>query len=81
MVALFTAGGYEWIIILIVALLLFGRRLPEMMRSLGQGVRMFKKGLRDVEEEVDLTGEGEASNERKELPSGGSGPGPSSPAG
>lgn len=38
-------GGYEWLIILIVALLLFGRRLPEVMRGLGGGVREFRKGI------------------------------------
>jgi sec-independent protein translocase protein TatA len=57
MLALFTMGGPEWIIILIVALLLFGRRLPEVMRSMGQGVHQFKRGLRDVEDEVESAGE------------------------
>ncbi len=46
-------GGSEWVIILIVALLLFGRRLPEVGRSLGQGLVEFKKGLRGVSDEVD----------------------------
>jgi len=46
-------GGSEWIIILIVALLLFGPRLPSVMRSIGKGVVEFKKGLRDVEDDVD----------------------------
>jgi len=45
-------GGSEWIIILIVALLLFGPRLPSVMRSIGKGVVEFKKGLRDVEDDV-----------------------------
>lgn len=38
-------GGAEWIIILVIALLLFGRRLPEIMRGLGGSVREFKQGL------------------------------------
>ena len=38
-------------IILLVILLLFGNRLPSVMRSLGKGVTEFKKGLEGVEEE------------------------------
>lgn len=38
-------GGFEWIVILIVALLLFGKKLPEIMRGLGGSVREFKKGI------------------------------------
>jgi sec-independent protein translocase protein TatA len=44
-------GGSEWIIILIIGLLLFGRRLPEVGRSIGQGIKEFKKGMRESEEE------------------------------
>ena len=40
-------GGMEWIIILVIALLLFGRRLPDIMRSMGGSVREFKKGMED----------------------------------
>ncbi|MDA3959704.1 MAG: twin-arginine translocase TatA/TatE family subunit [Planctomycetota bacterium] len=45
-------GGIEWVIILVVALLLFGRRLPEVMRGLGGGMREFRKGIDGSEEEV-----------------------------
>jgi len=44
-------GGGEWIIILIVALLLFGSRLPSVMRSLGRSVNEFKKGMNESGEE------------------------------
>ncbi len=50
-------GGQEWIIILIVAVLLFGARLPSVFRSLGKSVTEFKKGLREVEDEVGEAGE------------------------
>lgn len=38
-------GGYEWIIIGLVALLLFGKRLPGVAKSLGQAMHEFKSGL------------------------------------
>ena len=42
----------EWIIIAAFGLLLFGKRLPEVGRSLGKGIVEFKKGLKGVEDEV-----------------------------
>ena len=44
-------GGYEVLIIGFVALLIFGNRLPTLMRSLGQGVVEFKKGINGVEDD------------------------------
>ena len=42
-------GGYEWILILIVVLVLFGgRKIPELMRGLGRGVKEFKDGVSDI---------------------------------
>ena len=46
-------GGYEFIAISFVALLLFGNRLPSVMRSLGRSVTEFKKGVAGIEEEID----------------------------
>ncbi|GJQ49917.1 Sec-independent protein translocase protein TatA [Candidatus Kuenenia stuttgartiensis] len=46
-------GGWEWIIILIVAILIFGKRLPEVMKSLGKGIVEFKKGVKGVEDDVE----------------------------
>ena len=40
-------GGYEWLIVLFIILLLFGRRLPGVARSLGQGISSFKQGLNE----------------------------------
>lgn len=38
-------GGLEWVVIGLMALLLFGRRLPGVARSLGQAMTEFKSGL------------------------------------
>ncbi len=46
-------GGYEWVIILGIALLIFGRRLPEVGRSLGKGIVEFKKGIKGIEDEIE----------------------------
>ena len=47
-------GTWEWVIIALVVLLLFGgKKIPELMRGLGKGVKSFKEGVKGVEEEVD----------------------------
>lgn len=47
------APGYpELLICLVIALLLFGNRLPGTMRSLGQSLNQFKKGMREGEEDA-----------------------------
>lgn len=46
-------SGWEWIIILVVVLLLFGgKKIPELMRGLGKGVRSFKQGMNEAKEEI-----------------------------
>ncbi len=45
----------EWIIILIIVIILFGgKKIPELMRSLGKGVSEFKKGKNDIEDELNF---------------------------
>lgn len=52
--AIFTNLGMpELVIISMVSLLIFGNRLPSVMRSLGKSVTEFKKGVAGIEEEVD----------------------------
>ncbi|MCH7871542.1 MAG: twin-arginine translocase TatA/TatE family subunit [Planctomycetes bacterium] len=49
-------GGFSyihWLIIAAVALLLFGNRLPDVARSLGRSVNEFKKGLKEVKDDLD----------------------------
>jgi len=43
-------AGFDGLVILIIALLIFGKRLPEVMRSLGKGISEFKKGMNDIAE-------------------------------
>jgi sec-independent protein translocase protein TatA len=45
-------GPIEMGFIAVIALLLFGRRLPEMGRGLGKGISEFKKGLSDTSDQV-----------------------------
>lgn len=46
-------GAGEVIIIALVVLLLFGgKKIPELMRGIGKGVRSFKEGINDVEKEI-----------------------------
>ena len=46
-------GPPEMLIILVIAVLLFGKRLPEVGRSLGKGIVEFKKGISGIEDEVE----------------------------
>ena len=47
-------GSGEIIIIALVVLLLFGgRKIPELMRGIGKGIRSFKDGMNEVKEEID----------------------------
>ena len=46
-------GTPEIILIVLVVLLLFGgKKIPELMRGLGKGVKSFKQGMKDVQDEV-----------------------------
>jgi sec-independent protein translocase protein TatA len=48
-------GFQEMLIIAVIGVLLFGRRLPEVGRYLGKGIVEFKKGLKGLEDEVETT--------------------------
>jgi sec-independent protein translocase protein TatA len=59
-------GNMEAFIILVIALLVFGSRLPSVMRSLGKGVVEFKRGLREVEDEISNAGKDEGKKKEEE---------------
>ncbi len=56
---------WDWMIILVIAFLLFGNRLPTAMRSLGRGVTEFKKGLEGSEDDVDAAAKKAETGETK----------------
>ncbi len=51
--AMWMPGPVEMIVILIVAVLLFGRRLPEIARGMGKSLSEFKKGIKEAKDEVE----------------------------
>lgn len=52
-VLLFALGAPEIVLIALVVLLLFGgKKIPELMKGIGKGVSNFKRGLKDVEDEI-----------------------------
>jgi len=53
-------GHTEWLVILVIGLLLFGRRLPEVGRSIGRTIVEFKKGIKGVEDDIE-----EASDQKQ----------------
>ena len=51
-------GMWEVIIIALVVLLLFGgKKIPELMKGLGKGVKSFKDGMKEIEKDIDIDSE------------------------
>lgn len=63
---MFGLGVWELLIILVIVLVLFGRRLPEIGEGLGKGIRSFRKSVREPDE-IDVTPkQGQPKDEKKE---------------
>ncbi len=61
-------GHFELIIIAAIALLLFGNRLPSVMRSVGRSIVEFKKGIQGIEDDVNDAGNNDNQPANKETP-------------
>lgn len=66
----FALSEVQILILVVIGVLLFGRKLPEIGRSLGKGIVEFKKGLKGMEDEVDggMTASAPAPAARQEQP-------------
>jgi len=59
-------GVWEILIIALVIVLLFGgKKIPELMKGLGKGVKSFKEGMNEVEKEIEEAGEEKKPTEEK----------------
>lgn len=66
MFALFGMGGGEIVLVLVVVLLLFGpKKLPELAKGLGKGIREFKKASNEVTQELERAAEEPSPAPRK----------------
>ena len=69
MFGIFNLGGGEIILILALVLILFGaKKLPELARGMGQGIREFKKATREVTDEIENAGSDTPAQPRKVSP-------------
>ena len=59
-------GAGEIIVIALIVLLLFGgKKIPELMKGLGKGVRSFKEGMNNIENDIKNSGTEKSNNENK----------------
>jgi sec-independent protein translocase protein TatA len=63
---MFGIGTTELLIVGFIVLILFGSRLPSVMRSLGQGVVEFKKGVQGIEDEKETPKKESSDTEKAE---------------
>lgn len=55
-------GGPQLIVILVIVLLLFGgKKIPELMKGIGKGVRAYKDGLNEIEKDMNETNKAAAA--------------------
>ena len=57
---------FHWLVIGLIVFLLFGNRLPSVMRSLGQGIVEFKKGMSEIKDESGKNSSESSANEKSD---------------
>ena len=61
-------GAGEIIVIALIVLLLFGgKKIPELMKGLGKGVRSFKEGMNNIENDIENSGTEKSNNEKRNV--------------
>ena len=62
-------GTWELILIILVIVLIFGgKKIPELMKGVGKGVKSFKEGMNEVDEQVNQTDASKAALKSDETP-------------
>lgn len=64
---MFDFGGFEWLIIILIVVLLFGaKKIPELARGVGQGINEFRKASEDIKKEINEGGQNSATPNNKQ---------------
>ena len=62
-------GGMEWLIVILAVLLLFGaKKIPELAKGLGTGIKEFKKATREVTDEIHNAADDKSTSQNKSAP-------------
>lgn len=63
---MFGIGTQEILLILLVVLIFFGgKKIPELMKGLGKGVRSFKEGMKEVDKDINMKDENQEKKEEE----------------